>query len=123
MPNSSAWSKPGPYVTKLPPDREQDFQQWVQDNHIPWQDTPDADYDMRGFYQSGEHQSLNGNDGKMHFPDTWKTPYHQSFSRESIYATDGAPSWNEKDQLVLPNGTVIFDERNNSRQQLQRGAP
>lgn len=130
MPNfdqNKLYAKPGPYVTKLAPEQEQSFEAWVKQNNVPWQDSPTSDYDMRGYYQAmlagNAGESLNNNDGKMHFPDTWKTPYHQSFSRESEYATDGAPSWNSLDQLVLPNGTVVFDERKRAHQMLQKGAP
>ncbi|MGH7240009.1 MAG: hypothetical protein ACREHG_08075, partial [Candidatus Saccharimonadales bacterium] len=37
---NKAWSKPGAYVTKLSPQDEQKFQQWVKANKPPWQDTP-----------------------------------------------------------------------------------
>src|SRR6476619_3245259 len=83
---SFPYAKPGPYATKLPPDQEQGFQSWVKQNKVPWQDTPNADYDMRGYYkamQSGDQnaqQRQSQFDGKMHFPDTYKTPYHKTFS-------------------------------------------
>ena len=108
----------GPYVTKLSPKEELAFMQWVQQNKVPFEDSPVSDYDMRGFYKglmSGDPNArtgMNANDGKLHFSDYWKTPYHQSFSAESKFANPKlAPRWNEQDQLVLPNGTVIFDER------------
>lgn len=107
----------GGYLTKLAPADEQKFQQWVQTAHIPFDPSSTADYDMRGFWQglqSGDPHATTGvnpNDKQLHFSDWWKTPYHQSFSAESQWATAGAPKWNEKDQLVLPNGKVVFDER------------
>ncbi len=55
--------------------------------------------------------SINPNDNMMHYPDYWKTPFHESFSHESQWATPGAPIWNELDQLVTPDGKVVFDER------------
>ncbi len=45
----------------------------------------------------------------MHFPDTYKTPYHKTFSNESIYALPTAPHW-EGDQLVDQNGNIVFDD-------------
>ena len=68
---------------------------------------------MRGFYLHQGNTAVNANDGMLHYPDTYKTPLHQSFSGESIYANPNAhpPMWNEQDQLVLPDGTVVFDER------------
>lgn len=107
-----------PYQTGLDPLNEAYFRTWVKNNKIPFNpNDPKSDYDMRGLYKalrSGDPravQSANSNDGQMHFPDTWKTPYHKSFSNESIYATKAAPAWNSKDQLISPMGSVMFDER------------
>jgi YD repeat-containing protein len=113
------WVKPGaPYNTNLG-DREPAFRQWVKDNKVPFD--PDAkgpqDYDMRGFWkalQAGDEKAKSGidpNDGKLHYPDYWKTPYHETFSNESQWATPDAPKWNDKDQLVDKTGKVIFDDR------------
>ena len=69
---------------------------------------------MRGFYkalQNGDEMAktaVDPHDKQIHFPDYWKTPYHETFSNESQWATKGAPSWNDQDQLVLPNGTILF---------------
>lgn len=108
----------GSYQTALDPIDEMEYRGWVKKNNVPVDpNDKNSDYDMRGYYRalkSGDQraaQSLNMNDGKMHFPDTWKTPSHASFSRESMYATPSAPSWNEKDQLINPLGSVVFDER------------
>lgn len=107
------------YQTTLSPADEAQFQSWVTTNKVPFDPSATSDYDMRGFYkglQTGNPNALtaiNQNDGQMHYSDYWKTPYHKSFSAESQYATVGAPSWNSKDQLVLPNGNVVYDERAN----------
>lgn len=72
---------------------------------------------MRGFYKalkSGDPKAKNAidpNDNKLHYPDYWKTPYHQTFSNESQWATKNAPHWTDDDKLVLPNGRVVFDDR------------
>lgn len=119
-----SYAKPEPkggYLTKLNDKDEAAFQQWVKENKIPFDPSPKADYDMRGFWKgltSGDpnaRQALNANDGQMHFSDYWKTPYHQSFSAESKWAGKGAPTWNDQDQLVLPDGKVVFDERNGGK--------
>lgn len=107
----------GQYQTALSPEEEDTFQKWVTANRVPFDPSPQSDYDMRGFFKAlvtGDpraKQSLNQNDGRMHFPDVWKTPYHKSFSAESQYATKDAPKWNAKDQLVDKSGKVVFDER------------
>jgi hypothetical protein len=95
----SVYGTAGPYHTPLAPEQEAVFQQWVKQNKIPWQDSPTSDYDMRGYWlaqQSGDPQaktSINPVDKKPHYPDTFKTPYHKSFSNESMYAQPGAPHW------------------------------
>lgn len=105
------------YLTPLDPLREAAFQSWVGRNNVPFDPSLTADYDMRGFWRALQQrdplavQSLNANDGEMHFPDYWKTPYHESFSNESQFALPGAPRWNNLDQLVSPRGAVVFDER------------
>lgn len=107
------FAKPGPYTTRLSPQEEQDFNTWVSVYKVPWQDTPTADYDMRGYYKALREgrakQSLDPNDRRMHFPDTFKTPYHATFSNQSIYATPDAPHW-EGDRLMDNQGNLIYDD-------------
>ncbi len=118
---NGAYARPSEtnYATPLDPEEEQIFRQWVAENQVPFDpEAPTSDYDMRGFWKglvTGDPHAktgMNPNDNKLHFNDWWKTPYHESFSRESQYATPMAPSWNEQDQLQSPvNGAVVFDER------------
>lgn len=107
-----------PYQTQLQPTQEQAFLTWLQQNSVPFNPTQQIqDYDMRGFWQALQNQdpramaAIDPNDKRMHYPDYWKTPYHETFSNESQWATEGAPKWNERDQLVMPDGTVVFDDR------------
>jgi hypothetical protein len=113
-----AYAKPKDnYQTVLPVEDEVRFAKWQLENKVPFDPSPQADYDMRGFYQALQAKdpraisAINPNDNRMHYPDYWKTPYHKSFSNESQWATPNAPKWNELDQLVLPKGQVVFDER------------
>ena len=97
-------------MTKLGPQEEQKFQQWVKQNRIPWQDSPTSDYDMRGFWKAQQAGDPNAKRAaNLHFPDTYKTPYHHSFSSESKYAKPDAPHW-EGNKLVDKNGTVLWDD-------------
>jgi hypothetical protein len=111
----------GSYLTQLSPLQEMAFQQWVQKNNVPFDPSPTADYDMRGYYRAlmaGDPRAqsgVNANDGQLHFTDAFKTPYHESFSAESKFAAPGAPRWNEADQLVTPGGQIVFDERRRTR--------
>lgn len=111
------YAKPGGFVTALPPDQERAFRQWVAANKVPFQpDDQASDYDMRGYWrdvasQGTSETAVNPNDHQVHYPDTYKTPYHQSFSAESMYALPTAPVWINDHQLADPQtGAVIFDE-------------
>jgi len=111
------------YTTALSSDDESNFQKWAKTNNVPFDPSEKADYDMRGYWKDvaskGESGTQsNANDGQTHYPDTYKTPYHKSFSNESKYANADAPAWNEKDQLVAKDGKVVFDERNPAAQGL-----
>ena len=113
------YSDPNWKVTTFKTAAEEDeFQRWVKDTKAEFDpNDPHPDYDMRGFFKKMKedpkayHTSVNTNDGKPHYTDEFKTPYHKSFSNQSKWAKKGAPSWNDKDQLVTPSGKVVFDER------------
>ena len=127
VPRLPDYAKPGNYNTELGA-MEPQFQQWIKQNDIPFDvSAPVSDYDMRGFYKALQEghpeakEAINPNDGKIHFPDYWKTPYHESFSNESQWAdSQKAPHWNSKDQLVTPDGKIVFDERKKSVEQAQK---
>ncbi len=114
-----AKQSPTGYQTRLPPPLEREFRGWAAAHRVPFDVNAagPTDYDMRGFFQAlqrGDPRAMtavNPNDGRMHYPDYWKTPGHRTFSAESQWAAPGAPNWNAVDQLVLPNGKVVFDER------------
>lgn len=115
---NQAFALPGPYQTTLNPLQELLFRLWVQQNTVPFDPAGQVqDYDMRGFWKalmagdSRARSAVDPNDQRMHYPDYWKTPYHETFSAESQWAAPGAPSWNDKDQLVGKDGTVLFDGR------------
>jgi hypothetical protein len=103
------------YQTKLHPAEEREFQAWVRTRGVPFDPSPKADYDMRGFWRAlklGDPRAttaVNKADNQLHFPDTWKTPYHATFSNESIYAPPYAPQWQD-DVLRDERGNVIADE-------------
>jgi len=93
---------------QLTPQQEAQFLLWAQQHNAPLTD----DYDMRGYWaDQGSAPTVNANDGQLHYPDTYKTPLHESFSGESKFALPGGPTWNDLDQLVAPDGTILYDER------------
>lgn len=108
---ASPYAKPGPYITALPPDQEAQFQSWVKKNKVPFDPSPNADYDMRGYWQANKGKLADTQmrtDG-LHFPDTFKTPYHKTFSNESKYATPDAPHW-QGDKLYDKSWKMLTDE-------------
>jgi hypothetical protein len=116
--NSAYAKKQASYQTELPADQEKQFLAWLAANKVPFNPAdPKSDYDMRGFWAALQKKdpkatsAVDPNDNRLHYPDYWKTPYHETFSNESQWAAKGAPAWNDKDQLVMPDGTVVFDDR------------
>lgn len=111
------YANPNWKVTSLPAEQEKAFQSWLLKNKVPF-DLKDKypDYDMRGFYAAlmkkdpKAASAINPTTGTMHYPDYWKTPYHESFSSESQWAAKGAPSWQDS-KLVTPAGEVIFEDK------------
>jgi hypothetical protein len=106
---------PKNYNTQLPLADELAFRSWLQQNKVPFD--PEAkvsDYDMRGFFkalQGGDpaaQSAVNQYDNQLHYPDKWKTPYHESFSNESQWANANAPRWGDGDILSDSSGRVIF---------------
>ena len=122
---NKGYAKPGSYQTQLNPSEEQKFRNWLKANPgLPPFDPADqsSDYDMRGFYKAlkkGDPRAKGGvdpYDKKLHLPDVWKTPYHRTFSRESVYATDDAPHWEGDRYLVNKDGKVIWDDKGKSHE-------
>lgn len=115
---NKAYAKPDQYITTLNPQSEAQFRAWVAANKVPFNpNSAMSDYDMRGFWLALQAKdptaasAVNPYDNKIHYPDRWKTPYHETFSAESQWAKPGAPTWNKDDQLVLPSGQLVFDSR------------
>jgi len=102
-------------LAKLTPEQEAAFMKWVASNKVPFNPKDKyPDYDMRGYYlaqQKGQAASaVNPVDKQLHYPDTYKTPYHESFSRESQYAKEGAPSW-KGEKLISPTGEIVYETK------------
>lgn len=105
------YAKPGPYQTKLSPQQEMAFRQWIAQNRVPF--NPNAkvsDYDMRGYWkamQAGKAPAWQG--GATHFTDTFKTPYDTTFSRQSMYSTALNPyDWRGNELVHMLTGRPIF---------------
>jgi hypothetical protein len=70
--------------TRLTPDEERRFRQWVQANRIPDLDHAESRYDYRGYWK--EHGDKPIRFGQDHFTDTYKQHGHPLFSAESKYS-------------------------------------
>lgn len=100
-----------PYQTKLG-GLEPRFRHWVHANDVPFDVVASTvDYDMRGYWKTHVHiKGLEWQGG--HFPDTWKTPYDTTFSRESKYATINCPfKWCGDILIDTRSNQVIVDDR------------
>lgn len=115
---NQAWVRPGQHVfnTPLPPGDEYAFRSWVKANKVPFDpDAATTDYDMRGFWSALQHghpiarSAIDPNDKRLHYPDYWKTPYHETFSNESQWALPTAPHW-QGDVLIDSKGNILFDD-------------
>lgn len=107
----------GSYTTQLSPAEEQQFRAWLNQTGNPSRFDPNAriaDYDMRGYWRDiasrGQNRSaINPTDNRLHFPDTYKTPYDTTFSGESKYAQPGTPfAWMGNDLIDQRTGQTIF---------------
>lgn len=108
-----------PQNTPLGMGDEMLFRGWLAKNNVPFDpEAQSTDYDMRGFYkglQSGDPRAqaaVDPNDSRLHYPDFWKTPAHQTFSNESQWAKPMAPQWTPDDKLAAPSGRILYDDRN-----------
>ena len=114
-----------PFTTILSPEEEEsygDFSAQLGEEHPLWDKddfiSPASDYDYRGLFRDSQAQkgSMDTNDGEIHFTDKYKTPYHESFSRESQYATPDAPFWLKNRYLIdQKTGETLFDDKTKKR--------
>ncbi len=80
------------YNTPIPPDRQKEYESWIAED--PKREKDKYDYDVNGFFLSGEGKSANG-----HATDEFKKPNHPTFSDQSIYnGVDGfnGGHWDEE---------------------------
>lgn len=92
----------GEFNTALSPEEETSFQGWLKTSG---RERDLADYDMRGFWKSGESQSEN-----EHFPDTYKKPNHETFSDESIYSNKEHPGGHWSGDIYTPANAMNNEE-------------
>ena len=104
------------YQSTLSPEEENKFREWLKtpdvQNRLPEYnpDNTKEDYDLRGWWLENKDKGVPSG----HFTDKYKTPYHKTFSNESIYATEDAPHWEQSDTgywvLLDKKGKVLTVE-------------
>lgn len=72
----------------------------------------DKTYDYKGYFESDPQAAMKTARGGGHFPDTFKTPNHPTFSNESKYS---AP-WAEGGSWTNENGTDVFHHSDYTRE-------
>ena len=112
--HNAPFATAGPYQTELTPSDEKKFRKWVSDNKVEFDPTASTvDYDMRGFWKTqnsgGEKSAVNPTDSRIHYPDTFKTPYDTTFSGESKYAKPGTPFvWQGNTLIDSRTGKTVY---------------
>ena len=115
--HNKQFAKPEAYFTRLSPQQESQFRQWVKTNHVDFDaNAKITDYDMRGFWlaqrMGGDPQTgVNPYDHNLHFTDEFKTPYDRDFSNQSRYAKPDAPHWVGNRYLETSGGKIVFDQK------------
>jgi hypothetical protein len=71
-------------TTKLNPEDEREFQEWVEKNQIMDLDHPQSYYDYRGLFLL-DRDAISS--PELHFPDLFKQHGHPTFSEESVYSS------------------------------------
>lgn len=112
----SETEKPAGEVTKLKPEQEAGFRQWIKKNNIRDLDHPDSHYDYRGAYLAGLARGP-GSDG--HFPDTFKQHGHPTFSTESQYSKGPKDGGDWIGETYLPEASQ--DPKSRVARRLARG--
>jgi hypothetical protein len=79
MPDGDPRDLTDQFNTPLPPQQEQAFQAWTQQQ--PQGHASSYDYDMRGWFAQNGPQDLS----EAHLTDQFKKPNHPTFSDQSIY--------------------------------------
>jgi hypothetical protein len=70
-------------TTKLKPEDESEFREWINKNQIRDLDDPRSYYDYRGLFLM-DRDSISS--PELHFPDLFKQHGHPTFSEESVYS-------------------------------------
>lgn len=104
IPDDEVVTSPKAERTKLSPLEEPRFRQWAKQSGIEDVDHPDSYYDYRGLYKELKGKPVP-NSPDRHFPDTYKTHGHPTFSVESQYSAGPEDGGSWQGETFVPAGT------------------
>ncbi|HYQ03722.1 MAG TPA: hypothetical protein VER96_33845 [Polyangiaceae bacterium] len=98
-------------VTRLKPEQEAGFRQWLKTNNVRDLDHPDSHYDYRGAYLAGEGRGADSG----HFTDRFKQHGHPTFSTQSQYSAGPKDGGDWVGETYLPEAPQGADARTERR--------
>ena len=114
------------YNTRLSPEDEAAYQAWAKKNG---RENDVEDYDMRGAWLEAKQKGVSLEDGRGHFPDTYKKPNHPTFSDQSKYNGEGGAkggAWSKTEDgrdVFTPNRKLSPKEEQSLKEYFAKNEP
>lgn len=114
------------YNTRLSPEDEAAYQAWAKKNG---RENDVEDYDMRGAWLEAKQKGVSLEDGRGHFPDTYKKPNHPTFSDQSKYNGEGGAkggTWSKTEDgrdVFTPNRKLSPKEEQSLKEYFAKNEP
>ena len=114
------------YNTRLSPEDEAAYQAWAKKNG---RENDVEDYDMRGAWLEAKQKGVSLEDGRGHFPDTYKKPNHPTFSDQSKYNGAGGAkggTWSKTEDgrdVFTPNRKLSTEEEKSLKAYFAKNEP
>lgn len=114
------------YNTRLSPEDEAAYQAWAKKNG---RENDVEDYDMRGAWLEAKQKGVSLEDGRGHFPDTYKKPNHPTFSDQSKYNGEGGVkggTWSKTEDgrdVFTPNRELSPQEQQSLKEYFAKNEP
>ena len=114
------------YNTHLSPEEEAAYQAWAKKNG---RENDVEDYDMRGAWLEAKQKGVSLEDGRGHYPDTYKKPNHPTFSDQSKYNGEGGVNggtWSKTSDgrdVYTPNRDLSPQEQQSLKEYFAKNEP
>lgn len=114
------------YNTHLSPEDEAAYQAWAKKNG---RENDVEDYDMRGAWLEAKQKGVSLEDGRGHYPDTYKKPNHPTFSDQSKYNGEGGVkggTWSKTEDgrdVFTPNRDLSPQEQQSLKEYFAKNEP